>query len=53
MSAVPIKCVAYVIGKICTPSAQNGKRYPAGATTNSTAGVTDVRKIWPVLGRSA
>ena len=27
------------------------KLYPAGATTNSAAGVTDVRKIWPVLER--
>ena len=27
------------------------KLYPAGATTNSAAGVTDVRKIWPVLDR--
>ena len=25
------------------------KLYPAGATTNSDAGVTDLRKIWPVL----
>ena len=25
------------------------KLYPAGATTNSASGVTDVRKIWPVL----
>lgn len=25
------------------------KLYPAGATTNSDAGVTDIRKIWPVL----
>jgi dihydroorotase len=25
------------------------KLYPSGATTNSHAGVTDVRKIWPVL----
>ncbi len=35
---------------------QNGvftacKLYPAGATTNSASGVTDVRKIWPVLER--
>ena len=27
------------------------KLYPAGATTNSAAGVTDVRRIWPVLER--
>ncbi len=27
------------------------KLYPAGATTNSANGVTDVRKIWPVLER--
>jgi dihydroorotase len=27
------------------------KLYPAGATTNSASGVTDVRKIWPVLER--
>ena len=27
------------------------KLYPAGATTNSADGVTDVRKIWPVLER--
>ncbi|TQV80538.1 dihydroorotase [Denitrobaculum tricleocarpae] len=27
------------------------KLYPAGATTNSAAGVTNVRKIWPVLER--
>lgn len=27
------------------------KLYPAGATTNSDAGVTDVRNIWPVLQR--
>ena len=27
------------------------KLYPAGATTNSAAGVTDLRKIWPVLER--
>ncbi|MFN3231575.1 MAG: dihydroorotase [Alphaproteobacteria bacterium] len=27
------------------------KLYPAGATTNSAAGVTDVKKIWPVLER--
>ena len=27
------------------------KLYPAGATTNSDAGVTDVRNIWPVLER--
>ena len=27
------------------------KLYPAGATTNSASGVTDVQKIWPVLER--
>lgn len=27
------------------------KLYPAGATTNSDAGVTDIRRIWPVLER--
>lgn len=27
------------------------KLYPAGATTNSESGVTDVRKIWPALER--
>ncbi len=27
------------------------KLYPAGATTNSASGVTDVRNIWPVLER--
>lgn len=27
------------------------KLYPAGATTNSASGVTDVREIWPVLER--
>ena len=27
------------------------KLYPAGATTNSAAGVTDVKKIWPILER--
>jgi dihydroorotase len=27
------------------------KLYPAGATTNSASGVTDVRRIWPVLER--
>ena len=27
------------------------KLYPAGATTNSADGVTDVRRIWPVLER--
>ena len=27
------------------------KLYPAGATTNSESGVTDVRRIWPVLER--
>jgi dihydroorotase len=27
------------------------KLYPAGATTNSASGVTDIRKIYPTLGR--
>ncbi len=27
------------------------KYYPAGATTNSAAGVTDLQKVYPVLGR--
>src|SRR5690348_13419263 len=29
------------------------KLYPAGATTNSASGVTDVRNIYPVLARMA
>ena len=29
------------------------KLYPAGATTNSDAGVTDIARIYPVLERMA